>query len=153
MKYSVDIERRCVRDYHSGEKYGDWETEYDNTFKGITRSDKEYGDLESSLDIPDGTNVYVVWIEYSSGDSFGHGIRNDVDTFGVFTSREAASELARAIDNHNRKDHDYKPLKIKTSDGQQFDIYPSWLGYFERLDDVHVAEVVMGQKDGGKWWR
>ena len=94
FKYEVRIDRSCVKDWNDGEKWGSWESEYNNKFHSITRvEDGEYGEIQSSLDLKRGDKCWVVWVEYSSGDSFGQGVRNDVTPVAVFTFEEAAEEL------------------------------------------------------------
>jgi hypothetical protein len=151
--YSVHIDRDCVHDFHDGKEYGHWENEYVNTFQGVTKGDpKSYADIQSTLSFAEGDKGYVVWVEYSSGDSFGHGTRNDVSALAVFKDREAAGEFARAVEAHNTDEHGYT-MKLITSDGQNHEVCASWCGYFEHLDEVHVDEFVMGNHPKKSWWR
>lgn len=146
FKYNIKIDRHCIQDYHDGQKYGEWKSEYINSFHSITRvKNEDYGDIESSLDLKEGDKCWVVWVEYSSGDSFGQGVRNDVAECGVFISEEAALELKNAIENFHSET--FGSLNLTTSDGQKHCMYPIWTGYFEHLDEVHVDLACVREKE------
>lgn len=145
--YRASIEQRNVRSFRGG-KYEPWGERYDNNMVGVYRDDQS-PDVNSNLDIPEGTATYVVWVEYSYGDSFG--IAEKAGVVGVFRDEMAANELRIAIEQH-RPDRDTSDwenkyrLKLSTSDGQDFDIYTgSWHDYFGGLQDVHVDALAMGQ--------
>jgi hypothetical protein len=105
-------------------------------------------DIVTNLSIEPDEKCHVVWLEYSSGDSFGNGHRNHTVCLGVFKDQSAAKELAGIIRNHTDDDNGFGPskwtLNVETSDGQYHKIYCSWLGYFEHLDEVHVTTTNMG---------
>lgn len=101
----------------------------------------EYPDVTSKFDIPSGSNAIVVWVEWSSGDSFGSHYAGSSEAVGIFTDIKAAKELKQHIET---KDWDKEPqLSFATSDGQEFNIgFAGWVGYFEsivvRIDAVKV---------------
>lgn len=94
-----------------------------------------YGDGHGKdLDVNPGDTVYVVVVEYSTGDSFGRdGGQSKV--LDIFTTAKEAADLAERATAH-----DYN------KDGFGFrhngvDYYTPWCGYFESLDSIEVWDV------------
>ncbi len=147
--YKVKIDTRCDYYERSDEEYGPWHGSYSNYFKGVTKSDLSV-DVVSDIDIKPGEICYLVWIEYSSGDSFGIGDRECTEVIGIFKDEQSAKELAKSIEEHDNDDEnrtwDEKyGFYCKTSDGQEFKYgCAPWTGYFETLEEVHIETVVMG---------
>lgn len=146
--YKVLISGECTNSYSSDEEYGEWSASYSNSFNLIRRkkSDEEYPDLVSSLDIPAGDDVFVVWVEYSSGDSFGYGQNQYTEAVGVFKDYDAAVELRDAIEPTRHGDFPFDGARIKytAKDGQNIDVYyGTWTGYFENLETIHIEKTWM----------
>lgn len=139
--YKVNIYQSCESDYPE-EEYGDWSESCSNSFDLISRTrDKDYPDIVSSLDIKIGDPCYVVWVEWSSGDSFGSGYRNHNDSVAVFKTYEDADDLKTRIEKGG--DTNYA-VKYTAKDGQEIDIYTgAWTGYFETLESVNISEAIM----------
>ena len=146
--YSCLIMRNNT-EYHSDDNgpYSSWRAEYENSFEHIRPSD-DTTDVLCPFEIKPGEECYVVWVEWSSGDSFGSGIRSNYDVIGVFRDEISARELADTIYGRNQKetkddDRDDYHIKCETSDGQSFNRYASWNGYFEKLEDVHIEHTIV----------
>lgn len=149
--YEVDIETDCDRDVRQyGESKWDyeWSADCSNYFRAIY---KDGSDIASALDIPVGTPCFVVWVEYSTGDSFGHGYRDQHSVIAVFTDKQSAEMLEKEILKNAK---DYRTVgspkaysfKLTTPDGQELEVHESWNGYFESLDEVHVESTVIQAK-------
>ena len=111
--YKVDINQHCYHSESDGERYGFWSESYSNDFRGVTPVDK-YPDITSSLDIKAGEICYIVWAEWSSGDSFGRGDNSSIEALAVFKDLECAKHLAKTA--RNTKDYSFV---LKTKDAQQ----------------------------------
>jgi len=114
--------------------------------------------------------MYTIKVDYETGDSFH---REDATTTeGKFENLEIAKENLERIRIHyeyyryrnsysyNLKKKDKKKrlpdfividkpselicLKLKADNGNEYQIYPPWCGYFERL---YSAEVIILQKE------
>jgi hypothetical protein len=99
-----------------------------------------YPDVVSSLeDVKDGSSVYVVWAEWTYGDSLRMSYFGSVETFGIFKDVDSAIELSEwlaSLEDDNGS--------FTTSDGQEFNIdYVPWNGYFDRLEKVNVDIVLV----------
>lgn len=148
QKFKVDIERNLVDSHHSDEEYGDWSESYSNTFRSITLDDKiEYPDISSTLEFAAGEQVYVVWVEYSYGDSFGHAHCVGSEPVAIFKDSVSAYELKTAIQKQDTSSRDWNTkylLKLKTSDGQQHEFSTSsWHDYFGGLEGIYIEGATL----------
>ncbi len=140
--YKVDIRSRCVHHESDGQEYGSYSAQYENSLQSVVRAkSKDYPDLVSDFEFKNEEPAYLVWYEYSTGDSFGHSHRGGKCAMGLFKTKDIAEELAKAIRNWDTDSKDAYSFKHTTSDGQSFSDSASWVGYFEYLEEVHVECV------------
>jgi len=147
--YEVDLESRCVDSEHSPEEYGDWCESYENSIGQYARKTDKYPDVASIHDIEKGLNAFVVWIVWSSGDSFGHAYGAHSEVIGLFKDMESALSLKESIEKwrpneKTKKWEEQYSYFFNTPDGQIFESgFAPWAGYFESLDSVNVDTVVI----------
>ena len=146
--YKVTMESYCNESYHSGEQFGEWRESYTNHLKSIASRDDKYPDVNSIHKIEPGQGALVVWIEYSSGDSFGHADRKYTEIMGLFKDMESALSLKTQIESwnprENKKWEEAHSYHFKTPDGQEFKSgFAPWSGHFESLDSVNVDVVTI----------
>ena len=144
--YHVHINQRCDHEQHSSEPYGDWSASYTNSIDTkVTRvkdPEKEYPDVTTPFEVKAGENALVVWVEWSSGDSFGHGTNSCVEVIGMFKDLDSAVNLKKQISEHS--DGKVASYKFTTPDGQIFESgFASWHGYFETLESVNIDTVTV----------
>lgn len=139
--YAVEVHQTCTHSEYSSEPYGDWSESYDNRLDSVARKGAEYPDVTSIHDIAEGEDAWVVWVEWSAGDSFGWATRSATDVIGIFRKQDyhAAEELAEQIQN-KKKDSNFS-YEFHTSDGQTFTGCASWIGYFDSLENVNIDRV------------
>lgn len=146
--YNVNIESFCDDSYQSEERYGDWHSSYHNTLKDVTKIDEKdaYPDVTSIHDFKVGDIAYLVWVEWSTGDSFGHASRSQTEAIALLKEGKDAFKLAELIRNPPKKKKDVsQSITFKDSTGQVVDIrYFPWCGYFETLENVNVEAVQIG---------
>lgn len=137
--YRVDIQEYVDHDEWDGEQFGHWERSCSQSFMSISPVKKAgYSDISSNLEFAPGTVVYVVWAEYSSGDSFGSDYRCHSQPVGVFSNLETAKK----VQEHASKETNYTAdLYI---DDERVYYYAAWVGYFEELNEMHIETTVMG---------
>lgn len=142
MRVAVEYEQICTHDYHSGEKYGDWSTSYSSSVLGVRLLEEdEKADYNSEVFIlPDDTKTaYVVYMIYSTGDSFGHSEGN-IDLIHCTASSEKAHALAKLItDNPNEY-----TIKFTDDFDREISLYNPGAGYFEHIDFVEVVSYEIG---------
>lgn len=147
--YSVVINSTCLEKYREPVEFGEWREEYINVFSCIQKNSKS-PDIVVENDIPVGETCYVVWVEYSQGDSFGWGKNYGVEPMYVTTSYDVALEVMGII-LENSKEYDNKSeyknsqiIPLNNGETLKLPDYFPWCGYFERLERVHVETAVMG---------
>ncbi len=123
--YKVVINSRELNRVDPDEPYGRWSVECENSISRVHKT-LEYPDVASADDIAPGEDAFLVWAEWSSGDSFGSGTRNHAEPFGIFAKYEDAQKF-----------HD------ELSGKKEYDYSVPWTGYFESLDDLHIDKVMV----------
>lgn len=136
--YKVTIAHNRLHASGATESYGEWSESYSNTFESIEKIEK-YPDLCSVEDLKIGDTVYVVWAEWSTGDSFGNADRYYTEALAVFSNSTDAVNMKNALMKSDGKGYNFV-----ASIGQIFETeYAPWDGYFERLDEIHVTEAIL----------
>jgi hypothetical protein len=127
-----------------------WEESCNVTIQGLS---EKGSDLSVNFEVKPGVPYYLVYVEYSTGDSFGHS-RGNPHFVELYEEMSQAEEAAKAIreDYDNDKDsYEFKPVTIpfKHSDGtvgtREESTY-RWKGYFESLESIQVVPVMLGAK-------
>lgn len=149
--YKVAIRSTCHSSSHSDEQYGEWHESYSNSLESVSIGG-EYPDVVSTHKLEPGEIGCLVWVEYSTGNSFGHSERGSTEAVGLFKDPKVAQELVDALHDFSSKkpnknwDDRYK-FHFETSDGQVFSYgFVPWSGYFETLEDVHLTPVIIKRK-------
>lgn len=142
--YNVNIQRYLDFSHRSEEAYGEWEESYSNSFVDCSKSTTKYAHVYSPVDI-EKTGGYLVWVEYSQGDSFGRGIRSGTEIIALFQKKESAKKLHDLILKWNNEPRDndgnYKYSQKVLIEKQEITVFCPWSGYFESLDTVHIQKV------------
>jgi hypothetical protein len=135
----VEIIQSCTRDYHSGEQYGEWETEYDNTVTKISRNKDllqnwNFEECKVPDEVYDAPFLYLVVVTYSTGDTFGRSSGNTAIAY-ITEDPEEAVKIRDDLNLGKNPSNDAKCPKG----------YCPWDGYFESMDDVSIIFLpVMG---------
>ena len=147
--YSVVVNSTCAESYREPVEFGEWREEYINVFSSIQKNSKN-PDIVVGNDIPYGETCYVVWVEYSGGDSCGLGKNSGIEPMYVTTNYDVALEVMGII-LENSKEYDNKSkyknsqiIPLNNGENIKLPDYFPWCGYFERLEQVHVETAVMG---------
>jgi hypothetical protein len=158
---STTITRHATRD--------EWDrddTATEHYVQGIYRvPDREGGtypycggeSLASSLDLKVDDTAFLVYVVYSTGDSFGHDEGRCLRPIGLYDSREKAEKVADLLEAHAKQDPN-GPYEIRytftypDNDGVERDCHAGWMGYFEHLDEVAVKKVtVLSERDAKRY--
>ena len=137
--YTVKIDKEST---YSNEEHD----AYTNTLKGVYLKRGEYPDVVSTHEFKAEDHAWLVWIEWSTGNSFGRSYRSCAEALGLFKDKVSAKLLAKTVEEFKvDRELDYKDqyyVRCETPDGQVFDYpYACWLGYFETLEEVHCDLV------------
>ena len=135
--YKVEINSTCTESYQAEEEWGNWSSVNSNYFKQVTKTDV-YPDITSHLDIEEGELCFVVWAEWSSGDSFGTAHDGNAEALAIFTDVKSAKEFQEKVLNSG----EYS-VKFTTPDVQVHNVRCPWTGYFEELTEIHIEQTVL----------
>ena len=89
---TFDFSHTLVKSYCADEEWGEWNETYNNSINSV-RLTSDIPDLITSLNIGEGDDIFVVWVEWTTGDSFGNASGGDYSPFGVFKDYECAYVL------------------------------------------------------------
>ncbi len=114
--------------------------------------------LVSSFDVNPGDKIYLVYVTYTTGSTFGSASGNVVYVDVFKDSDEAYAlekEINQAYDNFKNpkpkkkgKQQEYDYWLDYINDGKLKKVYTGpWTGYFETLDNTHVESFVVGEED------
>jgi len=148
--YEVVIHRECEDtspENQQDEEFPEWSSECENTLQSVSKT-KEYPDIVSTLDIQPGQTAYVVWAEWSYGDSFGQGYCNATEALAIFLDEESAKDAADWYrdfkTDFSRGLFSPRKQKHRTPDGQELQLAEApWEGYFEKLEGIRITEIVV----------
>jgi hypothetical protein len=139
----VRINDICTHSYREDRDWGHWEETYMNNLESVSLDkDRAYYSESVPVDfeVAKGDIVYVLWAEYSTGDSFGRGVRNATDIVHVFKDENKAWDAYRLLMDVGEKD---RSGKFVSDTGKEVPYYCPWLGYFEELDALHVDTAIV----------
>lgn len=150
--YRVHIQSYLDYSERSEEPYGSWGKRHSNTFDSIEKNDK-YPDVVSPLDLTQ-KEGYLVWVEWSSGDSFGNNHRGHTEAIAIVKTQQTAEKLAHALKSWEDPSSKYsiydkrskQTFKFRTTD-QTIELKSiPWHGYFESLDSVFIEKVSLPEE-------
>ncbi len=145
--YSIEVEDDLHgHDTSKADPDDKWSRASTHTEHNITgfkvRSEIQYGDVMVPYEPEIDVDYYLLYVVYSTGDSFGHDSGNSVEYIGLYTKEELhiAKENQQRIETHNRGKRETK-LQLLMPNTSDFDIYVPWHGFFESLDYVNIATI------------
>lgn len=111
-----------------------------------------YGDIVTNLDIKLGDTAILVYVIWSTGNSFGQDNGKYLTPIHLFNSMEKAQAAVDAIYAHAKNNDPDGPIDVKynvtyiDNDGLPQSEYAGWIGYFESICDVRAetVEVIEG---------
>jgi hypothetical protein len=142
MRICVEYSEVCDHHSHSGEQFGDWSESYTSSVTGAYRiSEVEKVPYHAdTFRVPDdATEVFVVYMIYSTGDSFGRA-DGKIDIIHCTSNEEAADQLAKLITDTP----DEFTIKFTDDFGRDISLHNNGAGYFESINYVGVERFTIG---------
>jgi hypothetical protein len=142
MRICVTYDETCYDAARSSERYGSWSESYSSSVTGAYRiGDDDEAPYESeTFIVPDDTTaVFVVYMIYSTGDSFGCA-DGKIDIIHCTKDEEAADRLAKLI----TENPDESTIKFTDDFGREISLYNNGAGYFESIDYVGIERYDVG---------
>ena len=137
--YKVKITKDRYFYESAKEQYGEWSASSGHSIDNYITREEEHPDVTAPFELLPGDKAYVVWVQWSSGDSFGYESGADAEAVAIFKDLQVAVKLITKIQN------DAKSNTLKfIGENQTIDIkWCPWSGYFEHVDFVQYKEVEM----------
>ena len=95
--FKVEIDQDLTSYESSDEIYGSWSKSLRNEFVKVEEV-TEYPDVVTTLDINKGDEAFVVWAEWSTGNSFGRAHNSNAEAVGIFKDEKAADDFAKFLE-------------------------------------------------------
>lgn len=107
---------------------------------GVHESTKKYGEFEVDAEV--GDTVYVVYVTYGSGDSFGHSSGN-LCVVDVLSDRDDANKFGQNLREaiNEDKEVDFHGRKIR---------FYEFMGYFEHDQRVYIEPFTITEHKSGR---
>ncbi len=149
--HSIRIEDHAYGEVtRAGDVADEWDrddTHTDHNIRGFHAA-PENSDMISDLWVPYepeyGIDYYLLYVVYSTGDSFGHDSGEGIEYIGLYTKDEldVARENKRKIEAHDKDvESKYFHVSLQTPSGQTFQQHTPWVGYFESIDYIELEAV------------
>lgn len=142
MKLYIDYTYKMVENYHSGEQYGDWYEKWDfeinSVFVRQPKSVNRVETLDVDYEVSVGERVYVLYMRYSSGDSFGRSSGN-AEIIWVFKSKEVAEATKVLWENIG----DEWGVETVTDSGKSLKLSNPAAGYFENVSSINLETYIV----------
>ena len=136
--YEVKINQQCTVSESSEELYGDWSENWNNKAPHSITLNNDNPDVVTSIEFFDGEVAFLVWAEWSTGDSFGRAYGGEVEALGLFRDEIFAEKFKNYLEKLGEDDS----YEFKSDDGQEFkNEHIGWAGYFDCLDEIHIDVV------------
>ena len=117
------------------EEYGSWSTDLHFSVEGVFLSKDRryhYEEIEVDFDVKVGDEVHVLYMIYSSGDSFGSSTGNG-EVIWVFKDKMLAVEVAKEYENTE----EYS-IFFTTEEGNIVKLSNPAAGYFENISSLNI---------------
>lgn len=144
MKLYVNYNQVCVENQEAEEEYGDWYCAFRHYFNkvSLTPNINSEDDIDEEFDVDYevniGDTVYVLYMEYSSGDSFGRSDGN-IEIIWVFKSKELANSAKENYNAHQGA----SIIDCITDSGVRMSLSNPAYGYFENIENVDIKEFIV----------
>ncbi len=104
--------------------------------------EKGYGDLLVDFKPTYDKTYFLVYVIYSTGDSFSHS-EGKIQFIELCQKESFANKIRGFIlsDRDNPKREDKFSLPLVTESGKNYTLHMGWKGYFERLTSVEVQAI------------
>lgn len=145
MDLFVQYHQCCTESYHSGEQYGDWHSSYDFGVDGVSLTSKDRYDEEKLgclVDVKAGELVFVLYMTYDSGDTFGTA-RGQGEVIWVFKDVNLAMKAKEQWRIENDKPNPDFSIKFEVDGGEYVTQSNPAAGYFENVGYIDVSTFLV----------
>jgi len=150
MKFSLNYSDHgsSYRDAGTGNWDHSWEESHSYEYHSAEIVTGGYGEVDlfpGDAEVEVGDEIYMVYVSYGTGDSFGHA-SGCHEHLWAFSDRKRAYRLAEVLEEDAKVnpdyDYDHKPLEFE---GVPINTN-SWKGYFERFEEAGVEHLIVKKR-------
>lgn len=134
-RLDIQINHECLQSEYS--EYGDWRKTYSNSMGSVRLVDPNSNRGEPvPFEVKSGDYVYVVWAEWSSGNSSGWGKNSNTEVMAVFKSIEKADAAKKVFEGFSDSGYKFMCNYLNEND-ESTEAYVGW----ERLTEIHIDVI------------
>lgn len=135
ISLNFDVHSTNIGGKISGDKWSRDSYSYNWYFKGIQKGKGQHDTILK--DYQPTKSIFVVYVTYSTGDSFGRNHNSECEVICATHSLETALKIKEFILKDNSSKDSQDEMKQKEIDGVTFFTY-MWKDYFSSLVDVRI---------------
>lgn len=140
----VQYTQHCISSHRDPEPFGDWREEYDFSVNGVSLTSRSrYCDetITVGVEIKAGEPVFVLYMTYSSGDSFGRAYGKG-EVLWVFKDPALAMKAKKQWENDAEEESKYS-VEFEVDGGQTIKLSNPASGYFENVGHIDVSTFLV----------
>ena len=145
MELFVQYEQTCDESHRSDEQWGDWYESNTFTVRGVSVSTRDRWNEEKfavGFDVKPGEAVFVLYMIYSTGDTFGRA-EGCGEVLWVFKDPDTAREALRLWREENDKRDPEYSVKFKDETGRVIQLSNPGAGYFENVSTIDLETFLV----------
>lgn len=141
----VQYKARCLHRESELERYGSWSEEWDFDVTGVSLSSRDRYEEEKftiDFDVKAGDPVFVLFMTYSTGDTFGRATGKG-EVLWVFKDAELAKKAKDLwVEENEKRDPEFS-IEFEVDGGKKVKLSNPAAGYFENIGylDLHTFLV------------
>ena len=149
--YRVQFFKKLVDDFSTNEELSKGSSYFEQRLLSIHKNIGKHKNpsITSSLNLPLGQEIYLVWGEYSEVTSTGLLVNSGVTPLAIFKDLDSAQTFAQTVGQINDKfqkesDFYWQPVKVTCLDQQIITINnPPWNSDTCKLESVKFDKVIL----------
>lgn len=124
---------------HDGQEWGSWSAEHEFSVSGVHKGKIDGGEaINVCFNYDVGDTVYVLYMRYGSGDSFGHASGNG-EVLWVFREKILAEKALERVENASCS----HSVTVYDEALNEFRINNPASDYFSNCEGVYIEEFVV----------
>lgn len=145
MQVYVQYLERCIHNEREDREYGNWREEYNFNIRGVSLTSRDRWNeekIEMGCDVKAGDPVFVLYMVYDSGDSFGRAYGKG-EVLWVFKDADTALEAKRRWEEENDKQDPEYSVTFEDDVGRVIKLSNPAAGYFESLGYIELSTYLV----------
>lgn len=145
MELFVQYDEDCTHSEREPVEYGSWSEEWDFRVKGVSLTSRDRWNEEKftvNIDVKAGDPVFVLYMTYSTGDTFGHA-NGRGEVLWVFKDADTARNALTLWKEENDKRDPEFSVKFEDDVGKIIQMSNPAAGYFENVGYIDLETFLV----------